>query len=659
MGKNQKIKNRTIGVLIQIVLLAISWAWPSAVLANNYDVQVATTVDVSGTAPATVTHTISTQGLSTKPLNKELTFVVAGLNIRGIVATEQDGTPMNTVINQASGNQIVVTLPDTRLQSDADWSFSLRYSTDLLEQFGSMQALQFPGFSSNFMVTAHTVVLSADLGLGPALVKGPQPSATRVGIGKQIIEYSNQSGEVSDTFIITFSETAYAELAFTATLKNNSWWWRNMIVTLPPDTNQQRVVLDSIEPKPSKIQLDKDGNIIAIYRIGPLGQRNVSAKAYVSVKGTTYKMADAKPNNSLGTDIATNYTKITDIWQPLGLDVQFTSEESVDVKVKTIFDAVVDRAKEDQAPKTDKLSVTERNSSLKYADWLVGELRSRGIPSRIVLGLSMSDGSRLLDARQHAWAEAYIAGVGWVTLDPWLATFGNNFGVSDPLRIGLAVWGIEDSKPPVDLGITTVSFINELPQFDEQTASLKLTKYVLLPFVSVMVFDSSIGAGGIVDNLQIQSDKGDIALGSQAPLQSWTVRSLRFGMEAFSSETANIGINDGTFSAWGEATSSRLSYLPLAVVAGIIVTVGLIWVIRRRGGGQRRRKPSKESLMLHDEALGGEIEIEDLITRNRFSKSPTPTGEQSESLPDHDIPATPPNQRSPESQPPPIVRRVQ
>jgi hypothetical protein len=466
-----------------------------------------------------------------------------------------------------------------------------------------------------------------------------------VGVGQQILEYSSLDGSLDESMFIILGEQTYATVNFETTLKNNSWWWKDVILTLPPDTNQQQVQMSSIEPKPSSLRIDRDGNIVSVYRIGPQSSRKVKAVAQVVIKSASYDLKSADGSDKIDTSLVANYTKLTDNWQPIGIEVVLKGDENSAQKVQAVYEAVLSKAKADRSQDAAGLSVSERNNSLKYTDWLVGELRSRGIPARAVLGLTMSNGDYLNGPHQHAWAEGYVAGVGWITLDPWLGTYGDSFGVADPLRLALAVWGIEDNKPPVDLGIANINFNDKAEAVGKEVITVTAKRYVFLPFVAITNIQTQRGSGGIVDQVVLRTDKGDIVMGSQSPFQNGVVRYLTLGLPSFSSSTVSFGSDiSGEFEPWVDQAQVTVSYLPLIILLGVL----LIWFVggrlyhRFRGhrSSSRRSKASKEALTLHDEAVGGDIEIEDLIPNPpAYALSPPARGQkdsdESSQLPDH------------------------
>lgn len=59
----------------------------------------------------------------------------------------------------------------------------------------------------------------------------------------------------------------------------------------------------------------------------------------------------------------------------------------------------------------------------EFSDLFISLARAVKIPARRVVGLSIHEHDNKIDHQNHAWAEAYIPNVGWVTFDPALRKF--------------------------------------------------------------------------------------------------------------------------------------------------------------------------------------------------------------------------------------------
>lgn len=598
---------------IVLVLLLVAPKFVTA--ASDFDYSIKSTYDVEKSGEALVSHIFEVKNNTDAPLPKVLNVPTIGTDVNNLIVKLEDNQKMDARFDQPSG-KITVNLPAAKKGKNKQWSFSVKYRSKVLKDFGDTKAVQIPPLKNlGVNVTNQTTTIMADLDLGFAITRGPEPTSTRISIGKQVLIYSNDKGPLKDSVMLLFGEKSVAEVSINTTIKNDGFWWKTYGVTLPPDTSQQQVILQSIDPSPSNVYLDEDGNMIAYYRIGPKKSKQISAKLLVQTNTLSYALESSKTISDIDQALVDRYTRLTDIWQPVGIDYQAKADTPVAEIIKKVLDGVTQRINE-SGLNTGAIQISDRTNALKYTDWLIGELRSRHIPARAVLGKVMSNGSQLLSQPQdHAWVEAYTPGVGWVTLDPVFATQSDYFGVTDVLHVGLGLWGIADNRPPVLLGDTTVQY-GQIPfEVPAGSAHVKATKYMLLPGVAIMQITATNAPGFIKDNVSALSDSESYSLGSLAPLQTVVERQLRFGAKAFSNEQIEFGIGNSAQldSVLASATSS-VNWLPFGGLI-ILVILGFVFKFTRRRG-RVKFKPSKESYVLHDEDTGGDIEDADLISHH-------------------------------------------
>lgn len=617
--------NRTKFKLVALILtLSIGLAGTAglAVLAATPKLAVSSVITVNDKGGGNIKHVFSFKSGGQQPATANLSAL--GSNIKGLSAEDQNGAKLNTNLSD-NGQTVSVDIPEKRQKAAGSWTFSVEYSASVLSDFGNIELVQIPSLASNLAVTSQSLRVAADLDLGFASVRGPKPSKTGVGIGQQLIDFNDKNSAINNSIGVVFGSSTRASVTLKHTLKNNSWWWKEVALTLPPDTNQQTVRLASLDPQPTNVKLDRDGNILAVYRLGPLGQKEVKAVVDVSLSALTYKLDEEAPIKDTDPLLIERYTRLTNSWRPLGLTLDITPDTPASSAVKTVFDAVVTKVKE-ESEIDQPLALAERSVPLKYADWLVGELRSRGIPARVALGLVLTDGERVSTARPSAWAEVYIHGTGWTTLDPWLGAHSGLFGAADPQHIALGLWGLEDDRPPVPIESASVEFSDEqLPEAGEPTRSVTAVKYVWLPFVSVLSTSINHGESTIVDDVALKIGESTQAVGSVAPHGTVQKRTLVAGAKAFGKEKVAVGQSSGDqFTTWQEVEST-LSYWPLVIeVLVIVLILGGRWWWGRRTPRGRRFRPSKESLTLHDEASGGDVESENLFKSSAVSQIAAP-----------------------------------
>lgn len=603
------------GFLVALLMTAPAYA-------DGHTVSVKTVYNLSSNKISSVKHVFTTKNRHQGSLPEVVRIAIAGPDVSDVTAVAGKtklGLRLDTNKEFAE-----IEIPSSQRDSKGDWSFTFSYKLPLIKDMGATKAAQITALQTNLDVTSQTTEVRADVGLGFASVRGPAPSKTSLGAAQQILTFSNRSGQVEHSPVLVFGDKTYATVKFTTELQNSSFWWQDIILTLPPDTNQQQVLLDSIEPKPTNLRLDRDGNIMAIYRLGPKQSQQVTADMFITLESFNYKLDETAGINSIDPQLLERYSRQTDNWQPIGLELEADGSKAADL-VKEVFGQVVNRAREESDNQT--LQLASRSGALKYTDWLVGELRHNGVPARAVIGLISSDGHRLTNTpRSHAWAEVYIPGTGWTTLDPWFAIRNGGFGGTDPLHLAIGLWGIEEDRPPIILEGLALSYETEARAETEPVLPvISATKYVWLPFVSTLSVQADWPAGAISDGNAMRVGENVYDVGSVSPLQSSRIRLARFGRAAFSSETASVGqVNENGFTSLADTQSSN-NYTPMLVIGGGFA-LWLAWIIWRRRRGSKRFKTtrSKESLTLQTDQAGEDVELENLFDSNHEPVSVPP-----------------------------------
>jgi transglutaminase-like putative cysteine protease len=99
---------------------------------------------------------------------------------------------------------------------------------------------------------------------------------------------------------------------------------------------------------------------------------------------------------------------------------------------------------------------------------LAALLRQNGVAARLVSGylceFDTDEANRRAEGAMHAWAEAYIPGAGWLSMDPTNGIFANENFI--PVAAGLE---------PEEISPVVGSYFADEPVPSEMTASLELT----------------------------------------------------------------------------------------------------------------------------------------------------------------------------------------
>ncbi len=458
----------------------------------------------------------------------------------------------------------------------------LSYDTDhVFGEFANSSVFVLPA-QTNIAIKRVTVDLPTSRGLALSFA-GPS-NETSIGSGHQIYQFLPSGSGVPQIKLILGSATT-AKLKINQKLSNGSWWWKTVSLVLPPDTNQQTVYLENLSPKPSHMGVDRDGNIRVEYRLAPKKSVDISAEALISLKTVNY--------NTLNTRTVAD---VPQLLRDYATDAGDANQAVVNL-VKTAYDdSVTELAKVATKAERDKL----------VAD-LTSKITGQGVPARVIHGVTfVSSGQLSTDSTNSSWVEAFVPGIGWMSVDP----LSQQFGQVDWLRLATAITS-QVSSPglPTGDGLKLEYKAENLPLADYSKTSVKLVKYPLLPLVSLARAEVIMPPGNVLDGSVASGPGITKVLGSLVPLQKSRTLSLALGSNATSRGEVQFGRggSDGIGEVLATGPTS-LSWWAVGIEVATLALIILAMIKWRRSGKKTQSVPR-----LDEAPPEGEIAAEDLL----------------------------------------------
>ncbi|MBI2404890.1 hypothetical protein HYV22_01780, partial [Candidatus Gottesmanbacteria bacterium] len=254
-------------ILYWIIGLFVYWIilpHPLAQAAGEFQADYTVDYTISPDGRTIVTQNISLTNKLTNLYPTKYSILIDTEKIRDVVAYDRKGNIRPTITQKNGKTEIVLVFNDQVVGLGKALSFTLRFvNEDTAQRNGAIWEVNVPGVVSDPDIASYFVTLTVPSSFGPNAYMSPLPAD-----GKRWNKQQMMAGGVS---------AAYGSLqAFSLNL---SYFLQNPNVTpitreiaLPPDTAFQKVLVRSLDPKPSKIYEDDDGNWLAQYSLAP-GQK--------------------------------------------------------------------------------------------------------------------------------------------------------------------------------------------------------------------------------------------------------------------------------------------------------------------------------------------------------------------------------------------------
>ena len=535
--------------------------------------------------------------------------------VSDLVAKYADGTTIPTTTTKQSSKQgelsytyqeIGLSFPRQSYGSGRTWDFSVSYkATGLVDTKGSSHTIYVPSIEAGNSGDTYTATLDVPAAFGNPHFAGAQAASAGVTDGRQYYNFG-KADLVAHSLALAFGDSTIYHVNFNFPLDNDSPFAKTMTVALPPDLNNQKSYINSLDPAPRDTRLDEDGNVLADYRVKPHQHLIVKTDVSGLVNYLEYDLGASGKKSDIPSSLVAAYTSSTQYWQAGG-EVAAQAKKLTDPSapvinnVKAIYGYVISHLKYS----SNKIKFNIRQGAtaalnnptnvvcLEYADLMIAMLRSQGIPAREPIGYAYSGNlksSTAVSDSLHAWVEAYVPGIGWMTFDPTWGVKFDQFGKSDLDHFAFAVWGKQDSIPAAVMeGSNDRNYQYEKTILDYQsrvvpvanTGAISFHRYVILPFISLDRADLSAQTQVASDNNVLRIGTDSIALGSLAPSQRISLSHWVFGSSWNKASVAQLARRSNGSLIVLATTQFHPSYSVLIIVPLLALVVVLLALVVR------------------------------------------------------------------------------
>lgn len=418
-----------------------------------------------------VTQQITLTNLTTNLYAKEYNLSIGSTKINNIEARDSLGTIDTKVTKNEKSTAINLTFNDRVVGKDKTLKFSLNYQvSNVATKVGQMWEVTLPKLQISADIKSYNLHLFIPEDFGEIHYLSPTPIEVKDS-NPRLFSFSQDQLEKSGV-VAAFGKFQLYDFELKYHLLNKNIFNATAQISLPPDTNSQEVIFDSLDPKPDKLETDLDGNYLATYGLSANQRLDVVARGNIKL---------VEPNNhnlqKLPIDKA-SLKKFLSGNQYWNLDPeikdkanQLTSKSKTsDEKAKALYDYISTTLTYDynrlKANKIDRLgalgALNNPTQALctEYTDLFIAMARAVGIPSREIDGYATTNdkdlrptaiGGKIASDILHAWPQYYSTEKeAWIQIDPtWASTTGgvDYFNKLDADHIVFVIKGVSADEP--------------------------------------------------------------------------------------------------------------------------------------------------------------------------------------------------------------------
>jgi len=395
-------------------------------------------------------------------------------------------------------------------------NFSISYKTkDIIYKIGDVWYINIPKSEITNTTTLYNVQLIIPKDFGNRLFISPQPQIEKETSDTQVTYYFTKEDLLNTGITAAFGTYQTLNFKLDYQLKNYKFLTSIFEIALPSDIEgYQQVSIKEIDPEPRKMYIDKDGNVIAQYKIKGKESLDVTVKGVTKIITKQIKPSEGGNLTNIPKNISSMYTKEDKYWEQSSKLIEnlktklYAQNKNVSENAYNIYEFLVNNFEYNNDVENQSyierqgafnaLSTQEPIACMEFTDIFITLARSMGIPAREVNGYAITNDANLNTPSSinikggdllHAWAEFYDPNFGWVQIDP---TWGNTskidyFTKLDTNHFAFVVRGIH-SEYPLPAGmyryenntkLINIDFSNDTPDttFDIKLSAKKVFNF--------------------------------------------------------------------------------------------------------------------------------------------------------------------------------------
>lgn len=384
---------------------------------------------------------------------KEYQINLSGSKLENIQANDKSGNILDQVKTQDDTTTINLKFQNPIVGKDKTNQFFLNYTiADFAQKKGNTWELHFPLLTNSSNDQTIDINVEVPTSFGELSFSSIPIKTTHTVNNLTQITFNQQL--LKNKILLVFGNHQLFDFKLNYYLKNDQPNILHTEIPIPPDTNRQTINLKKIDPPPSEIKVDNDGNWLAQYVLKPDQSINITVEGQAKIH--PFYPVQTPPNDS-------TYLETQKFWPTT--DPQIINLSSTLNSPKKIYDFVVNTLNYDYeninyaTRKGAKSALEFPNLSLctEFTDLFVTLARANKISAREIEGYAYSNNNKIKPTNTssdvlHAWPEYFDTTLNrWIQIDPtWEKTTNgiDYFSDLDLNHITFVIHGQKSDYPP-------------------------------------------------------------------------------------------------------------------------------------------------------------------------------------------------------------------
>ncbi len=512
-------------------------------------------------------------------------LILSGPALENITGIDSQGNIIQQTNHQDDLNTIDIKFNNNNLGKDKVTKFNLNYTIPkLATQKGNIWEVSIPENKNIKTSDNNEITVLVPSSFGNISFSSLNP--------KNSIPLNNQTqiffNNPNQKIFLIFGNYQLFDFNFKYFLQNSSNQPQILEITIPPETDNQKIVYKEMSPQPLNIRIDADGNWLAQYKL------TSNQELEINVSG----QAKIIPNNISSSINEDDYLKEQNFWP-----INDPSIKQIINSLKTIKD-IYNYTVNTLNYNYDSINASKRKGALNtllspntsictdFTDLFVTLARAKGIPAREVEGFAYTNNSKIkpINANAdilHAWPQYYDQDKqAWISIDPtWEKTTNgvDYFKDLDPNHFAFVFHGLDSEKPLPPGGyknnhnIKTVGVEFATQELQASYKNLKITSLNKKIYQPTVIKISNQNNNSVSDlNINIPSlnwqqkipilppfSSTEITLPNHPLLKSFNPlnRNIKIKIESLNTSPNQISISNPKY------------YLNLIIFVGLIITL--------------------------------------------------------------------------------------